>query len=89
MSKMSDLDMALTELSKHSQAVLDAVRSIRELLGAEAEEAAPAPKNYTLEEVRGALLAMRKAGYKEQIKALLEAHGAQRLTDIDPRSITH
>ena len=82
MSKMSQLDSMLTELSEHSRALLDAVQSIRELLGA--EEAPAAPKAYTLEEVRAALLEKSKAGFKAEVKALLTAHGAQRLTDIDP-----
>ncbi len=84
MSKTSELDAVLTELSAHSKALLDAVQSIREILGEEKDEAAPAPKACTLEEVRAALLDKRKAGYKEEVKALLAAHGAQRLTDIDP-----
>ena len=82
MSKMSQLDSVLTELSEHSRALLDAVQSIRELLGA--EEPTTAPKAYTLEEVRAALLEKTKAGFKAEVKALLTAHGAQRLTDIAP-----
>lgn len=84
MSKMSELDAVLTELSTHSKALLDAVQSIRELLGADDAETTSTPKVYTLEEVRAALLDKRKAGYKDEVKALLAAHGAQRLTDIDP-----
>lgn len=88
MSKTSELDAVLTELSAHSKALLDAVQSIRELLSADEDNAAPTPKAYTLEEVRAALLDKRKAGYKEEVKALLAAHGAQRLTDIAPGEYT-
>lgn len=84
MSKMSELDAVLTELSEHSKALLDAVKSIREMLTDDAAEETPAPKEYTLEEVRAVLLEKRKAGFKDEIKALITAHGAPRLTDIDP-----
>lgn len=88
MSKMSELDAVLTELSAHAKATLAAAQSIRELLSApEADatgDAPPLAKTFTLEEVRAALLAKRKAGFKDEIKALLVAHGAERLTDIDP-----
>lgn len=84
MSKMSELDTLLTELSEHSKALLDAARCIRELMSAEPADEAPAPKLFTIEEVRAVLLAKRKAGFKDEVKALLNAHGAPRLTDIDP-----
>lgn len=44
----------------------------------------PPPAPLTLEEVRNALLEKIKAGFKAEVKALLTAHGAQRLTDIAP-----
>lgn len=79
---MSELDAALTELSNHTAALIDAVQSIRELLGT-AVTSEPA-KSYTIEEVRAALLAKRKAGYRDEVKSMLIAHGGERLTDIDP-----
>ena len=88
MAKVSELDVALTELSEASKTMLEAVKAIRALLSAdEAEEAAEQAetrKPFTLEEVRAALLEKRKAGYRDEIKALLVKHGADRLTEIDP-----
>lgn len=89
MAKMKELDALLTELSEHSKGIAEAVRGIRELLSFEAAdeaaEKAREKKPFTLEEVRAALLAKRKAGFKDEIKALLVRHGAERLTDIDPK----
>lgn len=88
MAKMSELDGLLTGLEEHSLGVLEAVKGIREILaGTKAEEAAeklPEKKPFTLEDVRAALLDKRKAGFKDEVKALLVRHGAERLTEIDP-----
>jgi len=88
MAKMKELDALLTELSEHSAGIAEVVRDIRALLSFnEAEEAAkqvPEKKPCTLEELRAVLLEKRKAGFKDEIKALLAAHGADRLTEIDP-----
>ena len=88
MAKMSELDGLLTALAEHSTALLEAVKGIREILsGDEAEKAAeaqPEKKPFTLEDVRAALLDKRKAGFKDEVKALLVRHGAERLTEIDP-----
>ncbi len=88
MGKMSELDGLLTGLVEHSTALLETVKGIREILsGEKAEEAAeahPEKKPFTLEDVRAALLEKRKAGFRDEVKALLVRHGAERLTDIDP-----
>ena len=85
MAKMKELDALLTELSEHSAGIAEAVRDIRALLSFnEAAEQAPEKKPCTLEELRAVLLEKRKAGFKDEIKALLAAHGADRLTEIDP-----
>ena len=83
MSKMAELDAALTALSELTSAMSETIQNVRELLGAEPEQA-PAPKTYTLEEVRALLLKKRSDGYRAEVKALLIAHGAERLTDVDP-----
>ena len=88
MAAMNELDAALTGLSEHSKGILEAVQAIREILGGqaadEAAEAVPEKKPFTLEEVRALLLEKRKAGYRDEIKALLIRHGAEKLTEIDP-----
>lgn len=49
-----------------------------------AEEVVPA-KVYSFEEVRGILADKARAGFREEIKALLNSHGAKQLSEItDP-----
>ena len=88
MATMKELDALLAGLSEHSAGIMEAVRDIRALLSSdEAEEAAgqaPEKKPCTLEKLRAVLLEKRKAGFKDEIRALLAAHGADRLTGIDP-----
>ena len=49
-----------------------------------AEEVVPA-KGYSFEEVRGILADRARAGFREEIKAMLNAHGAKQLSEItDP-----
>lgn len=51
-------------------------------------EAAPAPvpeeKQLTLEEVRAVLADKSRAGHTAEIRALLQKHGADKLSEIDP-----
>ncbi len=89
MSRMSELDAAITELRKAGQAVISAADALREAFsGAETPEPQadeqPAVKTYTLEDVRATLLQKTRAGFKDAVKELLRAHGAERLPDIDP-----
>jgi len=44
----------------------------------------PKPKAPTLEEVRGILADKASRGHREAVKALIQKHGANRLSDIDP-----
>lgn len=78
---MAELDAALTVLTDLSSAMLETVENIRKMFCATPE---PEPKTYTIEEVRALLLQKRRDGFRNEVKALLTAHGAERLTDIDP-----
>ena len=50
----------------------------------EAAKAEPAP-TYTKEDVRGVLASKSAAGFKKEVKELLEKFGAQQLKQIDPK----
>ena len=50
----------------------------------EAVKAEPAP-TYTKEDVRGVLAAKSAAGFKKEVKELLEKYGAQQLKQVDPK----
>ena len=97
MAKMSQLDAALKALMEHCQGMQEAARDIRALMAsadAEAPEEAAKPeqpekplepeKTWKLEDVRAFLKKKRDQGYVDEVKALLKAHGAARLPDIDP-----
>ena len=50
------------------------------------EEAKPEPTpTYTKEDVRGVLAAKSPAGFKKEVKELLEKFGAQQLKQVDPK----
>ena len=50
------------------------------------EEAKPdSAPTYTKEDVRGVLAAKSAAGFKKEIKELLEKYGAQQLKQVDPK----
>lgn len=96
MSKMSELDMAVTALRESAKAILAAADALTELFSTKAESPPPdittepkqptpeATKSITLEEVRAVLAEKSRSGHSEEVKALLEKHGVARLSDIDP-----
>lgn len=88
MSKMSELDAVLTELSAHAKATLAAAQSIRELLSAPEAEATgdtpPPVKPITKEQVRAVLAAKTAEGYGAQVRALLRKYGATQLSAVKP-----
>ncbi len=101
MARMSELDAALTALLEHTQGVQESVRSIRRLMSGDTapdpdEEPQPAETGgavkpaetdtvYTLEQMRAVLYEKTSAGFRDEVKTLLKAHGADRLPDIDPK----
>lgn len=49
-----------------------------------AEPVKEEPKAVTLEEVRGVLAELSRAGKTAEVKAIITKHGAEKLSDIDP-----
>ena len=49
-----------------------------------APEEAPVEKTYSFTDVRGALAAKSKEGFKEEVKKLISKYGAEKLSDINP-----
>lgn len=49
-----------------------------------AAEDAPVEKTYSFTDVRGALAAKSKEGFKEEVKKLISKYGAEKLSDINP-----
>ena len=88
MTELNKLNDELIRMAKRCKEILGAIQVIHEVITRyateEAAETAPEKKRFTIEEVRAALLEKRKAGYRDEVKALLVRHGAEKLTDIDP-----
>ena len=88
MSKMSELDTAITELHRCGEALIDVAGTLRGLFSGETDETVKDEQLntpvYTLEDVRAILMSKNRAGFKEEVKALLLKHGADRLPDIAP-----
>ena len=91
MSRMSELDAAVAELRKCSEALIGISETLRTLFGAEnaaeAEKAAePAPA--ALEDVRGVLAQKSAEGHTAEIQALIRGYGASRLSEVAPEHYT-
>ena len=87
MSKMSELSQVLDEMIACGEGMIKAANAIKEIFSSTEEvpatpEAAP---SYTKEDVRGVLAAKSAAGFKKEVKELLEKFGAQQLKQIDPK----
>ena len=93
MSKMSELDLCIGELRSAAQSLNAVADSLTTLFsGSEAETTVQArteptfskPEPITLEQVRAVLAEKSRDGHTAEIKALLEKHGAAKLSEIDP-----
>ena len=83
------LSEGLRKLSALAAEIADQLDGVTE----KREEPAPAPalepvKAVTLEDVRTILAEKSRTGYRAEVKALLTAHGANKLSDItDPEEL--
>lgn len=87
MSKMSELEMAITELRDAAAAIKNAADSLFEMFSTTAEPKPGAEEKQptmTLPEVRAILAEKSRAGFTAEIKGLLLKHGADKLSVIDP-----
>ena len=87
MSKMSELSQVLDEMIVCGEGMIKAANAIKEIFSS-TEEAPAVPESapsYTKEDVRGILAAKSAAGFKKEVKELLEKYGAQQLKQVDPK----
>ncbi len=98
MSRMSELDLCVGELRAAAQALTAAADNLASLFGGGAEPDAapkkppkaasqaeiPAQEPIKLEQVRAVLAEKSRNGHTAQVRALLEKHGAAKLSEIDP-----
>lgn len=86
MSRMSDLSLVAAELKNAAQSLISVADSLNDLFssGGAIEVAAPEEKPITLEAVRAVLADKSRCGFTAEVKALIEKHGAARLSEVDP-----
>ena len=87
MSKMRELNLLLQELKKCGESLVNIADELAEIFSGTEEKAAEAPaepaKEYTFTEVRAFLAEKSRAGHTAEIRKILEAHGADKLSGID------
>ena len=93
MSKMSELSMVLDALIECGKRLTETAEKLRSLYNAdeppkEKIQTAKLQKEVSLEEVRAVLAEKSRAGKTAAVKELLQKHGADRLSDIDPSEYT-
>lgn len=87
MSKMSELDLCISELRSAAGALNAVADNLAALFSGDKPEntpAAPEPKQVTLEQIRAVLAEKSRDGHTAAVRALLEKHGASKLSEIDP-----
>ena len=90
MSQMNDLSVCISDLRNAAQSLIAVADSLTALFSGEPteeapkQEAAPAPKPITKEEVRAVLAQKSTAGFGKEVRALLKALGASQLSDVNP-----
>lgn len=94
MSKMSELSMVVNELKRCGDALIGLSESLAELFSGSddtqsdvdptPDSSLPQNKPITLEMVRSVLAEKSRAGYTANVRAMLEKHGAAKLSEIKP-----
>ena len=91
MSKMSELDLCVSELRNAAQSLNSVADSLTSLFSGSQPrtsvqpESKPTSKPLTLEEVRAVLAEKSRNGHTAKVRELLEKHGAAKLSEIDPQ----
>jgi hypothetical protein len=81
-SRLSELDICISELRTAASALSSAADTLERLFSSPEEKEAPAP--VTKEQVRSVLSQKSTAGHSVAVRALLKDFGATQLSDVDP-----
>lgn len=73
----------LTETIAKLHAAVAAIESVADGLAKLSEEKKPEQSAITLVQVRSVLAEKSRLGYTEQVKALLQKHGGEKLSELD------
>lgn len=95
MSKMNELSQTVDELKTAANLLLSVADSLLDLFAGTGDTSSEAKvsekpatekeEKLTLESVRAVLAEKSRSGYTDEIRALLEKHGANKLSEIDPK----
>ena len=77
---MNELSAAVAEIRKCSELLLE----VAEALTSMGESSEQQSEKITMEEVRAVLAQKAASGLSDEVKALLDKHGAKKLSDINP-----
>ena len=85
MSKMSNLEILLSGLIEHSEAILEIAKEMKSMFSEE-PAALPEKSDTTLSftDLRAKLAEKSREGFTAEIKAILKSHGAEKLSAIQP-----
>ena len=88
MSRISELELAITDLRSAASTINDVANTLAEMFSTTADAAlnaaASAEPQLTLEQVRAVLADKSRKGHTAEIRALLQKYGASKLSGIDP-----
>ena len=85
MSKMSNLNILLGDLVKHTEAIVEIVKEMKNMFS---EEPAALPEKtetiLSFTDLRAKLAEKSREGFTAEIKAILISHGVEKLSAIQP-----
>ena len=85
MGKISELDMAISDLRKAAATINDVANTLAEMFSGTTTEEAPVKEPpLTLEQGRTVLAEKSRNGHTAEIRALLQKYGAAKLSLVDP-----
>lgn len=87
MSKMSEIDQAIKDISNAAAVISDTASWLsKQLSNSEEDDPKPQKKELKLEDVRAVLAEKSRAGHTAAIRTLLHKYGANKLSDVDPQN---
>lgn len=79
MGKVKELSMLVDEIKSCVETLIGISDELTKMFSSAAKE-----KQLTLEEVRAVCAEKSRLGFTDDVKAIIEKHGADKLSDIDP-----
>ena len=85
MSKMSNLDILLSGLIEHGEAILEIAKEMKNMFSEEPAALSEKPETtLSFTDLRAKLAEKSREGFTAEIKAILISHGAEKLSAIQP-----